>query len=612
MEGKLHTWLALLAVLCGVASAQLKPNFYANTCPNVESIVRKAVQLKFQQTPITVPATLRLFFHDCMVNGCDASVIIQSTSNNTAEKDHPDNLSLAGDGFDTVIKAKAAVDATPGCTNKVSCADILAIAARDVVNLAGGPSWTVELGRRDGLVSTSASVNGKLPQPSFNLNQLNSMFSKIGLTQNDMVALSGAHTVGFSHCSKFSNRLYSFSQTSTVDPTLNPQYATQLKQMCPKSVDPRIAVSLDPNTPNAFDNVYYKNLMNRQGLLTSDQVLFEDSRSKAVVVDWAQNTQHFNQAFTQGMVKLGRVGVKTGTAGNIRINCPNVEKIVRNVVQKKFSQTFVTIPAVLRLFFHDCAVNGCDASIMIASTPRNKAEKDHPDNLSLAGDGFDTVIKAKEALEKTPGCKRKVSCADILAIAARDVINLAGGPFYTVELGRLDGLVSTTSSVHLPGPAMNLDKQMLMYRNLGMGLTDLVALAGAHTLGFAHCGKFSNRLYNFSPSRKQDPTLNPTYASDLKKMCPRNVDPRIAVNMDPTTPRKFDNVYFKNLMNGRGLFTSDQVLFQDKRSRPLVVDWAQNAQHFNQAFVKAITNLGRVGVKTSRNGNIRLRCDAFN
>lgn len=55
--------------------------------------------------------------------------------NNTAEKDHPENLSLAGDGFDTVIEAKAAVDAQPGCKNKVSCADILAMATRDVVAL---------------------------------------------------------------------------------------------------------------------------------------------------------------------------------------------------------------------------------------------------------------------------------------------------------------------------------------------------------------------------------------------------------------------------------------------------------------------------------------------
>jgi len=58
-----------------------------------------------------------------------------ATRNSNSEKDNPINLSLAGDGFDTVIKAKAAVDSVPGCQNKVSCADILALATRDVIAL---------------------------------------------------------------------------------------------------------------------------------------------------------------------------------------------------------------------------------------------------------------------------------------------------------------------------------------------------------------------------------------------------------------------------------------------------------------------------------------------
>lgn len=66
-------------------------------------------------------------------------------------------------------------------------------------------------------------------------------------------------------------------------------------------------------------------------------------------------------------------------------------------------------------------MQGCDASVMIAS-PNGDAEKDAQDNLSLAGDGFDTVIKAKQAVEiQCPGI---VSCADILALAARDVVVL--------------------------------------------------------------------------------------------------------------------------------------------------------------------------------------------
>lgn len=66
--------------------------------------------------------------------GCDASVML-SSKNHTSEKDSADDLSLAGDGFDTVIRAKAAVDGVPQCRNKVSCADILAMATRDVVAL---------------------------------------------------------------------------------------------------------------------------------------------------------------------------------------------------------------------------------------------------------------------------------------------------------------------------------------------------------------------------------------------------------------------------------------------------------------------------------------------
>ncbi|XP_077233777.1 peroxidase 51-like [Tasmannia lanceolata] len=327
LMGRLDTNLIYFRLILSVflfaqlGSAQLKQNYYANICPNVENIVRRAVTTKFQQTFVTVPGTLRLFFHDCFVQGCDASVIIASTPSNKAEKDNQDNLSLAGDGFDTVIKAKAAVDAIPSCQNKVSCADILAMATRDVVALAGGPSYAVELGRLDGLISTSASVNGKLPQPTFNLNQLNSLFAANGLSQTDMIALSGAHTLGFSHCAKFSNRIYNFSPSNPVDPTLNKTYATELQGMCPRNVDPTVAINMDPTTPRTFDNVYYQNLQQGKGLFTSDEVLFTDTRSKPTVNTWAQNSAAFQQAFITAITKLGRVGVKTGSQGNIRRDC---------------------------------------------------------------------------------------------------------------------------------------------------------------------------------------------------------------------------------------------------------------------------------------------------
>lgn len=186
---------------------------------------------------------------------------------------------------------------------------------------SGGPSYSVELGRRDGLISKASRVAGKLPEPAFGLNLLNSIFRKHNLTQTDMIALSGAHTVGFSHCSRVANRIYSFSNSSPVDPSLDPTYAQQLMKACPPNVDPTIAIDMDPNTPNTFDNIYYQNLIDGKGLFTSDQVLFSDPASRPTVANFAANTGNFEAAFATAMTKLGRVGVKTGSQGEIRRDC---------------------------------------------------------------------------------------------------------------------------------------------------------------------------------------------------------------------------------------------------------------------------------------------------
>ncbi|KAL6880487.1 hypothetical protein ACP4OV_012052 [Aristida adscensionis] len=314
---RLAAALLLLASTATVCSAQLRRNYYAGVCPEAEAVVRAAVARKVRETFLAVGATVRLFFHDCFVQGCDASVVVSSTANGTAERDHPSNLSLAGDGFDTVARARAAVDAVPRCRGRVSCADVLAMAARDVVALAGGPSYAVELGRLDGLSSTASSVDGRLPAPFLNLDQLTAVFAANGLSQTDMIALSAGHTVGLAHCRTFAGRIGG----SAPDPTLNRSYAAQLRAECPPNVDPRIAVSMDPVTPRAFDNQYFKNLQMGMGLLSSDQVLYSDPRSRPTVDSWAQSSVAFNQAFVAAMTKLGRVGVKMGAQGNIRRNC---------------------------------------------------------------------------------------------------------------------------------------------------------------------------------------------------------------------------------------------------------------------------------------------------
>jgi peroxidase len=179
-----------------------------------------------------------------------------------------------------------------------------------------------------------------------------------------------------------------------------------------------------------------------------------------------------------------------------------------------------------------------------------------------------------------------------------------------VELGRLDGLSSSASSVtgQLPHPTHTINQLVAIFRAQGLTMSHMVALSAAHTVGLAHCDKFSDRLYG-SPA---DSTLNPTYAAFLRNECPSSGSSNPTVRMDQSTPAEFDNQYFKNLQDGGGLLASDQLLYTDSRTRPNVDAWASSSAAFSRAFVDAIVKLGRVGVKSGSQGNIRTQCDVFN
>lgn len=289
--------------------------------------------------------------------------------------------------------------------------------------------------------------------------------------------------------------------------------------------------------------------------------------------------------------------------------CPQVEQIIHGVMAQKQREAFVTAAGTLRIFFHDCFVLGCDASVLIASTPGNTAEKDSEDNLSLPGDGFDAVMRAKAAVEKA--CPGVVSCADILTITTRDLVGLVGGPFWPVLKGRKDGRISKASLVegNLPKPNMGMDQLTNIFQRKGFSRDEMVVLSGGHTIGFSHCDQFMSRVYGF----KQDPTINNTYAEQLRQACPNvNLDPTVVAFNDVSTPKKFDNVYFNNLQQGLGLLASDQILWTDPRTQSVVSHLALSETNFFRAWVSAIQKLSLVGVKTGFEGEVRHRCDAIN
>ncbi|GMH09075.1 hypothetical protein Nepgr_010915 [Nepenthes gracilis] len=299
--------------------AQLQVGFYDQTCGLAELIVKDEVRKGLTKDAGFAAGLIRIHFHDCFVRGCDGSVLIDSTASNKAEKDSPVN-SPSLRGFEVIDNAKARIEAV--CKGVVSCADILAFAARDSVEMTGGFGYDVPTGRRDGRVSLASETLTNLPPPTANVNKLTQIFANKGLIQEEMVTLSGAHTIGRSHCTSFSNRLYNFSATNRQDPALDAAYAAQLKQQCPQgSTDTSLVVPMDPISPLVLDSGYYMDILANRGLFSSDQALLNDSTTAIQVNQNAWNSYLWRSKFASAMVKMGQIGVLTGNAGEIRANC---------------------------------------------------------------------------------------------------------------------------------------------------------------------------------------------------------------------------------------------------------------------------------------------------
>ncbi|CAN6350942.1 unnamed protein product [Urochloa humidicola] len=293
----------MLALLAGAARGHppaLSATFYDASCPSAHDVVLRVIQDARVSDPRIPASLIRLHFHDCFVQGCDASLLLDDDLPTIqTEKTVPANNNSAR-GFPVVDDIKRALE--HACPGIVSCADILALAAEISVEISGGPRWRVLLGRRDGTTTNVQSARN-LPSPFDALDVLQRKFRDVNLDNTDLVALQGAHTFGRVQC-QFTRENCTAGQ---------PQGSLE---------------DLDRVTPNVFDNKYYGNLVHGQAQLPSDQVMLSDPAAPAttapIVHRFASNQNDFFGNFVTSMIKMGNISPLTGRAGEIRNNCRRV------------------------------------------------------------------------------------------------------------------------------------------------------------------------------------------------------------------------------------------------------------------------------------------------
>ncbi|CAI8617200.1 unnamed protein product [Vicia faba] len=274
------SFVVTLVLLSTICDAQLSSTFYDTTCPDALTTIRTAIRTAVSKERRMAASLIRLHFHDCFVQGCDASILLNDSTTIESEKTALPNLNSVR-GFQVIDNAKSQVEKV--CPGVVSCADIVAVAARDASFAVGGPSWTVKLGRRDSTTASKTLANTHLPLFTDDLQTLISKFTIKDLTAKDMVTLSGAHTIGQAQCFTFRDRIY--NNASDIDAG----FASTRQRGCPST----------SSTSN-----------NQNGGSTD-----------SIVSQYSQNPTAFKSDFAAAMIKMGDIQPLTGSAGIIRSIC---------------------------------------------------------------------------------------------------------------------------------------------------------------------------------------------------------------------------------------------------------------------------------------------------
>ncbi|XP_065867208.1 probable peroxidase 61 [Euphorbia lathyris] len=286
--------------------------------------------------------------------------------------------------------------------------------------------------------------------------------------------------------------------------------------------------------------------------------------------------------------------------------CRDAEVYIRYQVEKSWKRDKSVTAKLLRLLYSDCFVTGCDASILLDG---KNSEKTAPQNWGLGA--FVLIDKIKTVLEER--CPGIVSCADILNLATRDAVHMAGAPSYPLLTGRKDGMTSSAASVDLPSPSISLEDALAYFKSKGLDELDFVTLMGSHSMGKIHCRYIVDRLYNFNKTGKPDPSMDPTFAAAMRKLCPRRTkkgqtDPLVFLNPDSGSSYKFTSSYYNRALSYKSVLGVDQQLLYSNDTLEITQEFAANFEDLRRSYALSMNRMGSISVLTGNSGEIRKNC----
>ncbi|XP_044496563.1 LOW QUALITY PROTEIN: putative Peroxidase 48 [Mangifera indica] len=195
----------------------LEYDFYRDSCPTAEETIRAVVRHLFEVRSDVASALVRLVFHDCFIEECDSSILLDAAEEIDLEKDSPPNDNLKV--FDIIDEELKEI-----CPRVVSCADTLVLAARECVVLVAFPFYPLYTGRRDSLIAFSDVATFELPSPQADLSETLAAFSSRVFDLRETVSLLGSHSIEVIHCKFFQDHLNSFGRTNKSDPSVDPDF----------------------------------------------------------------------------------------------------------------------------------------------------------------------------------------------------------------------------------------------------------------------------------------------------------------------------------------------------------------------------------------------------